>query len=108
MGSHTERLLVGRSFYQLASTSPSAVALSDHMDMLGVLCGLTPVTGFVGFIAFASSSLFFTWLMYAKVMRADLDFEAQTELWKEGALAATATFLLSWIALFTLMHDHSK
>ena len=72
---------------------------------VGITCGIVPVTGVAGFISFASAALFGTWFMYAKVMRVDLDFEAQLELWKEGSLSATATFILVWTALFTIFND---
>ena len=66
---------------------------------VGITCGIVPVTGVAGFISFASAALFGTWFMYAKVMRVDLDFEAQLELWKEGSLSATATFILVWTGI---------
>ena len=71
---------------------------------VGLACGMAPLTGAAGMIAFVVTSLLLTWLMYSKVMRADLDIEAQTELWKEGAMAATALFLLTWTVVFTFMH----
>ena len=74
---------------------------------LGVGCGIAPVTGLTGFVAFGSTAVFACWFFYAKVMRAELDFEAQLELWKEGATAAFALFVLTWTVAFTLAHPQS-
>ena len=73
---------------------------------VGLGCGVAPVTGITGFVAFGSTAIFACWFMYAKIMRMELDVEAQFELWKEGAMAAAALFVLTWTVAFTLAHPN--
>ncbi len=74
---------------------------------LGLLFGSLPIIGAGAILSFFTSSLSLTWIVYARVLRADcelLGMEGQIQLLREGLAPGLATFLLVWTVAYNTLH----
>ena len=73
----------------------------------GVVFGLMPLTGSTALLTYGAVTLLSTFITCSLLLRADLDLlglDGQLELFKEGGMAAVATFMLAWIVTYTFAH----
>mmetsp|Transcript_45065 Transcript_45065/g.74752 ORF Transcript_45065/g.74752 Transcript_45065/m.74752 type:complete len:110 (-) Transcript_45065:314-643(-) len=73
--------------------------------VVGIIFGVTEVTGAQGFAFFLTINLLVTFIVYSKVLRVnveELGFEGQAKLVQEGFMQSFGCFLLCWIVSFTL------
>ncbi|XP_055337726.1 GEL complex subunit OPTI-like [Paramacrobiotus metropolitanus] len=73
---------------------------------VGLGCGLVPVKGFVGFAIYAACSCLSVIWYSTNFQEVDLEdtFGDKTTVLKEGFPSSLATFLVTWIIVYTAMH----
>eukprot|EP00761_Pharyngomonas_kirbyi_P001600 gb/GECH01001604.1/.p1 GENE.gb/GECH01001604.1/~~gb/GECH01001604.1/.p1 ORF type:complete len:122 (+),score=25.61 gb/GECH01001604.1/:1-366(+) len=74
--------------------------------MFGIIWGIIPMTGLFGFSSFIISSLGIMFLYVTQFIKLEgvNDFEEQMPLVTDGMMPGIATFMLSWIITYTLVH----
>ena len=69
---------------------------------LGVLCGLLPLEGIIGFAAYASFSTLIIYVMCNTIISVDIaSYGGNSALLMEGMMPAGAVFVLTWIVVYT-------
>ena len=74
---------------------------------VGVAFGVGEIHGLTGFGFFGIFNLFFTWIVYAKLARVDLEeagFVGQSELQGHGMAPSVVSFVFWWMLAHTLTH----
>jgi hypothetical protein len=73
--------------------------------VLGIVWGLIPLTGLPAMLLYGTVSSVVLWVYYTQFLRVDDEDElygGRFALMSEGAFPAFATFLLSWILVYSL------
>ncbi|CAK9297923.1 unnamed protein product [Gordionus sp. m RMFG-2023] len=74
----------------------------------GIICGLIPITGFIGLLIFLilnSGGVYLFSCHFHKVD--DQEYGGVGEIIKEGMMTSFATFLVTWILLYTSLYKVS-
>ncbi|OQV14258.1 putative Uncharacterized protein C20orf24-like protein [Hypsibius exemplaris] len=74
--------------------------------IVGLLCGVLPLKGFLGFAAYGATSCLAVFWYSTNFQDVDLDdtFGDKTTVLKEGFPSSLATFLVTWIMVYTALH----
>ncbi|KAK3086635.1 hypothetical protein FSP39_021253 [Pinctada imbricata] len=71
----------------------------------GLIWGLLPLKGFLGLVLFFVFNLGLIYLYYNTFQKVDdEDYGGPTEILKEGTMTSFATFLVTWIILYSSLH----
>jgi hypothetical protein len=71
---------------------------------LGIIWGIIPLTGFIGLIAFGLASAGYVYL-YCSAYNVEVDEHGGLfEIVKEGFMTNFASFLVTWIIIFSCLH----
>jgi len=73
--------------------------------IIGIILGILCVKGFMGILAFAAVSSLIVFFYTSNVQNVDPEeYGGMMEIIKEGFMTGFATFLVSWIVLYSMFH----
>mmetsp|Transcript_41075 Transcript_41075/g.41960 ORF Transcript_41075/g.41960 Transcript_41075/m.41960 type:complete len:132 (-) Transcript_41075:224-619(-) len=71
----------------------------------GVMFGIFPVLGISAIIKFFVASMIMSFLYYARYVNVNIDDYGAGELATSGLQSSVGVFLLSWIGIYSAMHN---
>lgn len=73
--------------------------------ILGVTWGVIPIKGLIGILLFLAINSLVVYVYFSAFQKVDEeDYGGIAELLKEGLMTSFATFLVSWIILYSALH----
>mmetsp|Transcript_8927 Transcript_8927/g.13406 ORF Transcript_8927/g.13406 Transcript_8927/m.13406 type:complete len:131 (+) Transcript_8927:67-459(+) len=72
--------------------------------LIGIFCGVLPVTGFLGFLIFGSLNVVLPYFFYTNYSNINIDDFGPLNMLIEGFPQSFGVFLLTWIILYSAVN----
>jgi hypothetical protein len=73
--------------------------------LIGIIWGVVPLKGILGILLFLAVNVAIVYAYYSLFQRVnEEDFGGVSEILKEGLMTSFATFIVTWIILFSALH----